>query len=92
MPGAAAERHLVDVELHRDRVEVEPSVRPDSSAASRQRRRRQVAVARLDVAAELEPRPRLRVQGQQHLAAVGGDHERAGRQVVGPAGAVQPSG
>ena len=68
--GATAERHLVDVELHRDRVEVE-RVQPGLLGGLTPRRRREVAVTRLDVTAELEPRPRLRVQGQQHLAAVG---------------------
>ena len=70
VPVAAAERHLVDVELHRDGVEVEPR-RARTPRWPRAGGRRQVAVARLDVTAELEPRPRLRVQGQQHLAAVG---------------------
>ena len=65
---------------------------PDSSAASRSAAAGQGGVAGLAVAAELEPPPRLGVQGQQHPVAVGGEHQGARGEVVGAAAARHPVG
>ena len=51
-------------------------------------RGQQRAVTRLAVPAEREPPTGLAVQVEQHPVAVGGQHERARRQVVGEAGAL----
>ena len=86
--GRAAEGDLVLVEVHRHRVE-DQSGHPGLLGRLAQRRLGQGAVRRLAVAAELEPAAGLRVQGQQHLAVVGGD-ARARRRSGGRAGSRGP--
>ena len=68
LAARAAERDGVLVEVHRHRVE-RRGRRRRTPRSPRAARRRPGSVARLAVAAELEPAPRLRVQGQQHRAA-----------------------
>jgi len=89
-PGPA-EPHLVPVQLHRNRVELEPV---DAGLLRRlpERRPGESAVLVLAVTAEMEPGVCLGVQGQQHVPAVGGEDQGARGEVVRAAAAGEAIG
>ena len=89
VPGRDAERagHRVDVDVQRLRRDLQAGD-PRLLGGLAQRRGAQRGVARLAVAAELDPPADARVQGQQHVLARGVEHERRGGEVAGHAGAV----
>ncbi len=83
VPRRDAERagHRVDVDVQRLRRDLQAGD-PGLLGGLAQRRGAQRGVARLAVAAELDPPADARVQGQQHVLARGVEHERRGRQVA----------
>src|SRR5690606_28980737 len=91
LPVVTAERDGVLVQVHGYGVD-DQSVDPRLLGGLTEGGTGQRLVTRLAVTTELEPALRLAVQGEQDPPAVGGQDDRAGRDVVWVAAALEPVG